>query len=250
MKVAITGKGGVGKTTLAALLAQAWAREGAKVLAIDVDPVASLAGALGFADPQNITPLSQMNELVEERTGAKPGTMGQMFKLNPTVDDLPEKIAHEHNGVKLIVMGGIKEGGGGCVCPESALVKALVRHIILQRDEHVIMDMEAGVEHLGRSTADSVNVMVVVVEPGMRSIRAAQQIKKLATQIGIKNIKAVGNKIRNVEDKKFITDNLKDIKVIGFLPFTSEIIDADKQGALEIKNSQISETIKSIKNSL
>ncbi len=238
---------------MAALLAREFADEGRKVLAIDADPVSSLALALGFPNPDKIKPLSEMNSLIEERTGAKPGTLGQMFKLNPTVEDLPEKIAHEHNNIKLIVMGGVKTGGSGCVCPESALIKALVQHIILDRNEVVIMDMEAGIEHLGRSTADSVNVMIAVVEPSIKSIQTAIKIKQLAKQIGIKNIRAVGNKIRSEADEKFIKSELKDIPIIGFLPFALEIIDADKAQnpkGLRLANQRSIDELLKIKNAL
>ncbi|MBI4712880.1 MAG: AAA family ATPase [Planctomycetes bacterium] len=223
MKIAISGKGGVGKTTIAALLAQSWVAAGFKVLAIDADPVSSLASALGFPNPDKIVPLSRMNELVEERTGAKPGSFGQMFNLNPHVDDLPDKIAVEHNGIKLIVMGGVKTGGGGCACPESTLIKALVRHIILDRNERIIMDMEAGVEHLGRSTTDAVDCLTTVVEPGMRSIQAARRIKDLANQIGIKRVCAIGNKVASPQDATFITENIDNIKVIGIIPYSNSL---------------------------
>jgi len=249
MKIAITGKGGVGKTTIASLLANAWVKAGYKVLAIDADPVASLAGALGFPEPDKIIPLSEMSGLVEERTGAKPGTLGQMFKLNPTVDDLPDKIAHEHNGIKLIVMGGVKTGGGGCVCPESTLIKTLIRHIILERNERVVIDMEAGVEHLGRSTADAVNWMITVVEPGLRSIQAAHRIKTLAEQIGIKNVVAIGNKVRSPEDRNFISNYLDKIKLIGTIPFSDSISGLDRKETVK-PNTQIEQETKSIMDSL
>lgn len=250
MKIAITGKGGVGKTTICALLARAWVRAGYQVLAIDADPVGGLAGALGFPKSTEIIPLSEMSELIEARTGAKPGTLGQLFKLNPKVDDLPAKIASEHNGIKLIVMGGIKSGGGGCACPESTLIKALIRHIILERDDYVIMDMEAGVEHLGRGTAEAVDLMIIVVEPSLRSIQTAHQIKRLAQEIGIKNIKAIGNKIRTREDKEFIQHNLAEIKVIGFIPFDNEMIAADKKGVLAIESKSVIDEITGIKTAL
>ena len=245
MKIAITGKGGAGKTTLASLLALSWAQSGYKVLAIDADPVASLAGALGFPEPDKIIPLSEMSGLVEERTGAKPGTLGQMFKLNPKVDDLPNKIAYEHNNIKLIVMGGVKTGGSGCVCPASALIKTLIRHIILERNERAIIDMEAGVEHLGRATADAVNWMIIVVEPGLRSIQTARRIKTLAEQIGIKNIVAIANKIRSPEDQQFILNYLDKIKLIGSISFSESIGRIDRRETVDLE-PQIKEELESI----
>jgi len=245
MKIAITGKGGVGKTTIASLLARAWAEAGDKVLAIDADPVASLGEALGFPDPERIVPLSEMSDLIEERTGAKPGTIGQLFKLNPKVDDLPDKIARLHNGIRLLVMGGIKTGGSGCVCPESSLIKSLIRHLLLDRDERVVIDMEAGIEHLGRSTADAVDWMIIVVEPGLRSIHTAQRIKILAEQIGIKRIVAVGNKIKSQEDKEFILKYLDKIRIIGNISYSDLITRLDRRETVEL-TSQIKQEIKSI----
>ncbi|MFA5794690.1 MAG: AAA family ATPase [Candidatus Brocadiia bacterium] len=239
MKIAITGKGGVGKTTLSALIARAWMDKGFKVLAIDVDPVASLAGALGFPNPDKIMSLSQMVELIEERTGAKPGKSGQIFKLNPTVSDLPDKIATVHNGVKLIVMGGVASGGSGCVCPENTLIRSLLQHIILNRDERVVVDMEAGIEHLGRSTADSVDCLITVVEPSGRSIRAAHQIKSLAKDIGIKNIRVVGNKIQSPDDEKFILNNLDSLGIIGMIPVSVSIKEMDTKGYRDMTDHKV-----------
>ena len=178
MKIAISGKGGVGKTTLASLIIKNFADRGNKVLAIDADPDANLAGALGVDHPEQIIPLSQMKELIEERTESKTGTMGSFFKLNPHVSDLPEKLSVQKGNIRVMVMGGVKRGGGGCICPESVMLKTLITHLILARDEVVVLDMEAGIEHLGRGTASSVNKLIVVVEPGKRSIETAHQIKE------------------------------------------------------------------------
>jgi CO dehydrogenase maturation factor len=230
MKLAISGKGGVGKTTFASFLARALADEGKKVLAIDADPDANLAQALGVKESNAIVPISQMKDLIEERTGAKPGTMGSFFKLNPKVDDLPDKLSVEVNGIRLMVMGGVKKGGAGCICPESTLLKNLMQHIVLARDEAVILDMEAGLEHLGRGTAMAVDRLLVLVEPGRRSIETASQIRKLAGDIGVNKLSFVGNKIRSEEDRSFLLRHMADYEFLGFLPYTSTIIEADLDG--------------------
>ncbi len=230
MKIAVSGKGGVGKTTFASFLVKALALEGKKVLAIDADPDANLAQALGVPDSKKIVPISQMKELIEERTEAKVGSMGAFFKLNPKVDDLPEKLSVEVHGAKVMVMGGIKKGGSGCVCPESVLLKTLISYIVLARDEAVILDMEAGLEHLGRATAMSVDQLIVVVEPGRRSVETAFQIRKMAGDIGVKTVNFVGNKIRTDKDRTFLEEQMPGFSFLGFLPYTTGIIEADLDG--------------------
>ena len=230
MKIAVSGKGGVGKTTFAAFLIRALADQGNRVLAIDADPDANLAQALGVKDSEDIIPISQMKELIEERTGAKEGSMGSFFTLNPKVDDLPERLSVEADGVRVMVMGGVKKGGGGCVCPESVLLKYLVMHIVLARDEAVVLDMEAGLEHLGRGTAMSVDRLIVVVEPGRRSIETAYQIRKLAHDLGLKNLSFVGNKIRSDKDRDFLIQKMPDFDFLGFIPHLTDIMDADLEG--------------------
>lgn len=228
MKIAISGKGGVGKTTVAAFIIKCLSLEGYRVLAIDADPDANLAHALGLGNHFHITPISQMKELIEERTETKLGGFGAFFKLNPKVDDLPESLGIEAmEGVRLLVMGGVKKGGSGCVCPESTLLKNLVRHIVLQRKEAVVMDMEAGLEHLGRGTAAGVDTLLVVVEPGKRSLDTARQINQLAKDVGIKRVGIVINKLRSKEEEELIRSELKDLEIIGALPFREEILRAD-----------------------
>jgi len=230
MKIAISGKGGVGKTTFASHLIQFFAKSGKRIIAIDADPDSNLASSLGFIDSNKIIPISEMNELIEERTGAKPGTSGSIFKLNPKVDDLPEKLWLEKGNICLMVMGTVKKGGGGCVCPESTLLKNLIIHLVIYRDDVIVMDMEAGIEHLGRGTAIGVDVLIVVVEPGRRSIETALRIKELSNDIGIKKIAVVGNKIRKKKDKDFICESLAGMDILGFLPFDENLIDADMMG--------------------
>jgi len=226
MKIAISGKGGVGKTTLASLLARYWARKGYRVLAVDADPDANLGAALGI-DTSEIVPIAKMEKLIFERTGAQPGTVGGFFKLNPRVDDLPEALGKEKDGVKLLIMGTVKKGGGGCICPESTLLKALMIHLVLYEKDRVIMDMEAGIEHLGRGTAQGVNRLIIVVEPGQRSIETAAKVRQLTKDIGLQKVAAVGSKVRNEQQEQFLRKHLDGIPLIGIIPFSEEIAAAD-----------------------
>jgi CO dehydrogenase maturation factor len=230
MKIAVSGKGGVGKTTFASFLIKALSEQGKRVLAIDADPDANLAQALGIGKDAEIVPISEMKEIIEERMEAKVGTMGSFFKLNPKVDDLPEKLSIKIDNIKLMVLGGVKTGGSGCICPESTMLRALVRHIILARDEAIVLDMEAGLEHLGRGTARAVDRLIVVVEPGRRSIETGYHILKLSDDIGLKTVSFVGNKIRSKEDTEFLIENTPGLPFLGFIPFADEIIEADLEG--------------------
>jgi len=227
MKIAISGKGGVGKTILAALLSKTFADSGYSVLAIDADPDANLAATLGFPETEKLTPISEMKELIEERTGVQPGKTAPFFKLNPKVDDIPEKYSREHDGIKLMIMGRMKRGGTGCYCPENALLQALVTHLLLARSEVVILDMEAGIEHLGRATARAVDKLIVVVEPWRRAVETACRVNQLAQDIGLHNVVVVGNKIRNRLEKEFLTSSLPGFEFLGFIPYDQALVDAD-----------------------
>lgn len=232
MKLAISGKGGVGKTTLAALLAQAYADVERDVLAVDADPSPCLAGALGFPDEKlaKLKPIAEMDALIEERTGAKPGTVGGFFTINPRVDDIPERFSVTHRGVRLLEMGSVDLGGSGCICPESAMLKTLFTHLMFRDEDVLIMDMYAGVEHLGRATVDFVDAMIIVVEPTRRSLGTARQIKKLANDIGLDRLWLVGNKVRNSDESGFLQAETPGIPILGFLPADLAVQEADRLG--------------------
>ncbi|MCR4293356.1 MAG: AAA family ATPase [Candidatus Kuenenia sp.] len=248
MKIAISGKGGVGKTTFVAALAKVFKEAGKKVIAIDADPVSNLAVTLGFMKGSEIIPISQMKDLIKERTGAS-DEYGKFFKLNPTVSDLPEKLSQEQDGIKLMVLGAIKHGGSGCACPESAFLRTLLSHLIVQRDEVVLIDMEAGVEHLGRATVKAVDALIVIVEPGSKSIQTAFQVKKLAEDIGLTSVYAVGNKVASEEHKAFIQNGLDGIPLLGFISYDEKIHESDIKGiAAFAENNKLLEEICQIKN--
>jgi len=232
MKIAITGKGGVGKTTLTALLAQVYADAGREVLAVDADPSPCLAGALGF--PQDLRtrlrPISEMDELIYERTGARPGTTGGFFTINPRVDDIPERFSVVNREVRLLEMGAVDLGGSGCICPESAMLKTLFTHLLFRKDDVLLLDMYAGVEHLGRATVDFVDAMLVVVEPTRRSLGTAAQIGKLARDIGLTRLWLVGNKVRNPDEEAFLRAETPGLPVLGVLPADLAVQEADRLG--------------------
>ncbi|VVB68729.1 Iron-sulfur cluster carrier protein [uncultured archaeon] len=245
MKIAISGKGGVGKTTLAGTLARLFARDGYNVLAIDADPSMNLGSALGIrALPK---PVTEHKDLVQERAGMPMG----MFKMNPKVDDEVSMCGCTGpDNVKLVVMGTIDSGGSGCMCPANAFVKALIRHVITREKDLVIMDMEAGIEHLGRATARGVDAMIAVVEPGMRSIETVQRIKQLGEQIGITRYFAVINK---ANDPGPVAEKLAEmgIPVLGTIPFDNCLVQADLIGQPPIDvGCPAVENITAIKNRL
>ena len=230
MKLAVSGKGGVGKSTLAALFAHFAAAEGKRVLAIDADPASSLAACLGMPEEERrrIVPLSERRALIEERTGAKVRGYGQIFKLNPDVSDIAEKESASFRSIHLLVLGAIERGGSGCACPESVILQALLADVILYRDDCVILDLEAGLEHLGRATARGVDLLLTVVEPGSRAVETAGAIRRMAGEIGIRRLAVVGNKAAGPADEEFLRRAFPGTEYLGSLPFDASVLQADR----------------------
>ncbi len=230
MKIAIAGKGGVGKTTLAAALARRWAREGRSVIAVDADPASSLPGALGISPDRVPSPLVGMRDLIQERTGAREEGGGLMYALNPKVDDLPERFSILADGVRLLVLGTVEQGGKGCLCPEATVLKALMQHLLLRVPDDVVLDMEAGLEHIGRASATGVDAMLSVVEPGLRSVGTARRVADLARDIRIVRSAVVLNKVRDEVEEALLRKALVGLPVLGVLPYSAALARADLEG--------------------
>jgi CO dehydrogenase maturation factor len=250
-KIAIGGKGGVGKTTVCAILAQLFAQSGLDVLAIDADPNSNLTSAFGISSERSPEPLIKMKELIAERTGTSKDSVGAYFKLNPKVNDLPEQYWLESNDLKLLVLGAITQGGAGCACPEGAFLKALLTYTILQRQELVIVDLAAGVEFMGRASVQNIDALVLVVEPGGRSIETANNMAKMAKELGIGNVAAIANKITEPSQMDTIKSQLNNIALLGSLRYSSSLQEADlKRSAVFGADEEITEELQNVKEQL
>ena len=225
MKIAISGKGGTGKTTLAALLSTELKRRDYSVTVIDADPNPTLAAALGFP-PGPQMPLLEMSDEIEERIGSP----GGMIRLNPRVDDLVSRVGVTHDGIHMIVAGGITHGGAGCACPQAVLLRRTLEHIVTETDEAVVIDLEAGLEHLGRRSAHEVDAMLVVVDPTRAGVETARRIRRLAGEIGVERVLAVGNRVREPADIGYLTDQLEGLELIGAIPFSDDVVAAERAG--------------------
>lgn len=237
MKIAVAGKGGVGKTTLAATLAHLYAAEGRKVIAVDADPDANLGLALGFPEDvlADIVPISAMRQMIAERTGA--GADRTLYRLNPKVDDIVDLYGREYGGVKLLTLGTVETAGGGCVCPENTMLKLILMDLVLRRKDVAILDMEAGLEHLGRGTTSGMDQFIVVIEPGARSVQTYRNVRRLALQLGVKRIGVVANKLRNDADESFVRERIPEEDLLGLIRFNPAVIDADRSSAAPYEQS-------------
>ncbi len=253
MKLAVSGKGGVGKTTLSAGLAVLFTKQGKRVIAVDADPDSNLAATLGFPEPEGIAPLIERRDLIAERTGAAPGSSGSYFSLNPKVDDIPERCCPVHGGIRLLTVGGgNRAGGSGCLCPENAFLRSVLAHLLFEREDVVILDMEAGVENLTRGTAQGVDVLIVVVEPGWRSLETARRIRRLAADLNIARVWAVANKVRGQEDLHFIAQGLDELEVVEVLPFRPEVLESGMGhvGIREVLDGPIGKELRKLRTRL
>ncbi|MDD2666758.1 MAG: AAA family ATPase [Methanocellales archaeon] len=252
MKICITGKGGVGKTTFAGTLARMLARDGFDVIAIDADPAQNLHSTLGIdkGKVRELVPLAEMGDLIEERTGASPDVYGAVFKLNPKVSDLPRKLWMDApDGVKFILMGTVKKGGSGCTCPANVMLKTFLKQV-LSGEQDVIVDMEAGVEHLGRGTAKYADALIAVTEATPNSMEVVKKIMNLAGDIGLEKTYVIGNKVADEEEEKFINENFDNI--LGIIPFDYKVREAEMGGEalVNFPTSKAFKAISEIKNRL
>lgn len=251
MKIAVAGKGGVGKTTISGVLARSLARRGSRVLAVDADPSMNLWLSLGVprAALLDITPLSEDADLIEERTGARPGSVGSVFSLTPKVSDIADRYGvRGPDGVILLILGTVKSAGGGCMCPANALLKALLRHLLLDRNDAVVLDMEAGLEHLGRGVVKGVDALLAVVEPSFRSIETAYRVKKLAEGLGVKRTYAVANKIGREDEALYVKNEAEKLglNLLSCIPLDRSIPDAEMAGLSPIDYAPNSPAVRAI----
>ena len=226
MKIAVSGKGGAGKTTIAAFLIQALADRDRQVLAIDADPSPHLARALDFPQAEEIRPIAEMRDLIQERSERD----GPFYRLNPKVSDLPERFMRQKGNIKLMVLGAIQQGGAGCACADNAVLRTLLNILLLSPNEDIVIDMEAGVEHLGRGTIASVDHLLIVIQPYRGSLETASKILALGKDLKINHLGIVANQVHGLEDMNYIQD-YSGVKPIGVFPDSDEVREAERTGA-------------------
>lgn len=249
MKIAVAGKGGVGKTLVAGVLAEFLASRGFTVLAIDADPSPNLALTLGIsaAEASKIVPISENTPLIESKTQTGiPGVYNLSFTVEDIIDQFSVKTPF---GVNLLVMGTVPYAGGGCMCPANTVIRALLHHLIVKRKEAVIMDMEAGVEHMGRATAEHVDTMFVVADSSAKSMETAKKLYALAKELGIKRVLLVGNKVKAPEESELIEEFAKanSMSLLGLIPYDEHVLKADMKGETPLRNAEASKAIAMIR---
>jgi CO dehydrogenase maturation factor len=251
MKLAVAGKGGVGKTCVSSLLALLFAEDNRRVIAVDADPDQNFGYYLGFPPDRAIKPIIDMKEMIAHRMGTVPDEPSAYFRLNPKVDDIPDEYGLEKGNVRLLVMGTVAGALKGCTCSENAFLRQLLNHILLDREEIVIVDLVAGVEHLGRGTAEGVNAMVIVVEPTLPSIETARRILNLAPDLGVCLMPLVANKVETAEDRKLIADHFEDKEIYAWIPYSRPVrIKAGSGGDLLTLDPEVTEEAKKLKQSI
>lgn len=248
MKIAVVGKGGVGKTLFAAMISRLLGREGYTVIAVDADPNLNLGISLGLSweEASKVKPISEMKELIRERVGTG---YGALLRMNPSVEDIVGKYAIEcPDNVRLLVMGTVRSGGSGCLCPENAFLRSLLSHLIMGRRDVLILDMAAGLEHLGRGTARGVDYMICIVEPTLKSVETANRIYRLAEQINIRCFSVVGNKVRSEDERDFIKNKVSslNLSLLGLIPYDESVPEAEYQGVSLIDYNPKSTAVRAI----
>ena len=252
MKLAVAGKGGVGKTFVSGTLARLLARDGYNVLAVDADPNINLASTLGIPREvaDGIVPLSENDALVEERTGVAPGrSYGSVFRMAPTVADIVDRFGVVGpDGVQLLVMGTVKGGDTGCMCPANALLRVLIQHLLIQRGDVVVMDMVAGLEHLGRGTARRMDAMLAVVEPRMKSVDTVRRILRLAAEIEVREVLALGNKISGDGERRFVDERMREagVSIAAHIPYDPAVAEADMLGQAPLDHAGDSPAVEAL----
>jgi len=249
VKIAVSGKGGVGKTLVAGVLAEFFAKKGFTVVAIDADPSPNLALTLGIPaeEASKIIPISENTPLIESKT--QTGVPG-VYNLSFTVEDIIEKFSVQTPyNVSLLVMGTVRNAGGGCMCPANTLIRALLHHLLVKRKEVVVTDMEAGVEHMGRATAEHVDTMLIVTDSSLKSMETTKKLYTLTKDLGIKRIFIVGNKVANSEEGKLIVKftRKRAMPLLGLIPYDEQILKADINGETPLKYAHTSKGVAEIR---
>ncbi len=249
MKIAVSGKGGVGKTLVAGVIAEFFARKEFTVLAIDADPAPNLALTLGIPveDASRIVPISENTPLIESKTqSGVPGVLNLSFTVEDIIDQFSVKTPYR---VSLLVMGTVRFAGGGCMCPANAVIRALLHHLLVKRKEVVVIDLEAGVEHMGRGTVEHVDMMLVVTDSSMKSMEIAKGLHKLTRELGIKKTFIVGNKVAKPEEARFIKNfaKINEMPFLGLIPYDDIVMEADMKGETPLKYAQESKSVKAIR---